>query len=93
MENQYSRVVPWDGNLVALGAIGETLELRPYFEWRGLGFISHSALKVSVKYAALDAELHASAAGVAHPITDVTLAGIKQARDRLQHTENVGTAR
>src|ERR1700744_4543466 len=46
VENQYSRVVPWNGNTVALKAIGETMELRPYFEWRGLGFISHSALRV-----------------------------------------------
>jgi hydrogenase expression/formation protein HypD len=56
VENQYSRVVPWDGNMVALKAIGETMELRPYFEWRGLGFISHSALQVKEKYAAMDAE-------------------------------------
>src|SRR5437763_7410846 len=41
VENQYSRVVPWQGNPVALRAIGEVMELRPYFEWRGLGFISH----------------------------------------------------
>src|ERR1700721_722223 len=38
VENQYSRVVPWDGNPVALKAIGETMELRPSFEGRGLGF-------------------------------------------------------
>ncbi len=57
VENQYSRVVPWNGNPVALKAIGETMELRPYFEWRGLGFISHSALKVAGAYAAYDAEL------------------------------------
>ncbi len=56
IENQYSRVVPWDGNTVALRAIGQTMELRPYFEWRGLGFISHSALKVREDYAAFDAE-------------------------------------
>src|SRR5204863_358111 len=56
VENQYSRVVPWNGNPVALKAIGETMELRPYFEWRGLGFISHSALKVRDGYAAFDAE-------------------------------------
>src|SRR6201987_1110323 len=57
VENQYSRVVPWVGNLRALQAIGQVMELRPYFEWRGLGFISHSALKVREKYAAMDAEL------------------------------------
>ncbi|GAA1697684.1 hydrogenase formation protein HypD [Fodinicola feengrottensis] len=56
VENQYSRVVPWDGNLVALKAITETMELRPYFEWRGLGFISQSAMQVKEKYARFDAE-------------------------------------
>src|SRR5437867_8551265 len=34
VENQYSRVVPWDGNMRALGVINEVMELRPYFEWR-----------------------------------------------------------
>ncbi|GAA3467178.1 hydrogenase formation protein HypD [Nonomuraea roseola] len=56
VENQYARVVPWAGNLKALRVISEVMELRPYFEWRGLGFISHSALKVREKYAAFDAE-------------------------------------
>ncbi|MDR7303364.1 hydrogenase formation protein HypD [Haloactinomyces albus] len=56
VENQYRRVVPWDGNSVALKAINETMELRPYFEWRGLGFISHSATRLREKYAAFDAE-------------------------------------
>ena len=52
VENQYARVVPWDGNRKALQVINEVMELRPYFEWRGLGFISHSALKVRDEYAA-----------------------------------------
>ncbi|MGH3601609.1 MAG: hydrogenase formation protein HypD, partial [Pseudonocardiaceae bacterium] len=64
VENQYSRVVPWDGNTVALRAMGEVMELRPYFEWRGLGFISHSALQVREKYAAFDAERHFTLPGV-----------------------------
>jgi hydrogenase expression/formation protein HypD len=64
VENQYSRVVPWDGNLVALKAIGQTMALRPYFEWRGLGFISHSALKVRPEFAAMDAEELFSVPGV-----------------------------
>ena len=55
---------PWDGNPVALKAIGETMELRPYFEWRGLGFISHSALQVREEYAAFDAELLFDVPGV-----------------------------
>jgi hydrogenase expression/formation protein HypD len=56
VENQYARVVPWNGNPVALKAIMQVMELRPYFEWRGLGFISHSAMRVREKYAAFDAE-------------------------------------
>ncbi|MEN3534753.1 hydrogenase formation protein HypD [Microbispora sp. ZYX-F-249] len=56
VENQYARVVPWAGNVRALRAINEVMELRPYFEWRGLGFISHSALRMREKYAAYDAE-------------------------------------
>jgi hydrogenase expression/formation protein HypD len=57
VENQYRRVVPWDGNPKALHVIGEVMELRPYFEWRGLGFISHSALQMRDTYARFDAEL------------------------------------
>jgi hydrogenase expression/formation protein HypD len=56
VENQYTRVVPWDGNPKALEVISEVMELRPYFEWRGLGFISHSALKVRDAYRDFDAE-------------------------------------
>ena len=44
VENQYKRVVPWEGNRAALKAMAEVFELRPYFEWRGMGFISQSAL-------------------------------------------------
>ncbi|WP_433498896.1 hydrogenase formation protein HypD [Sphaerimonospora sp. CA-214678] len=56
VENQYARVVPRDGNARALSVIGRVMELRGYFEWRGLGWIPHSALKISDRYAAYDAE-------------------------------------
>jgi hydrogenase expression/formation protein HypD len=56
VENQYRRVVPWEGNLAALKAIGEVFALRSYFEWRGMGFISQSALRVRDTYAEWDAE-------------------------------------
>ena len=56
VENQYSRVVPWNGNPKALAVINEVMELRPHFEWRGLGFITQSALKLRDKYAVHDAE-------------------------------------
>lgn len=56
VENQYKRVVPWEGNKAALRAMAEVFELRPYFEWRGLGFISQSALRLRDSYAEWDAE-------------------------------------
>jgi hydrogenase expression/formation protein HypD len=56
VENQYKRVVPWEGNRAALKAMAEVFQLRPYFEWRGLGFISQSALKIRDEYAGWDAE-------------------------------------
>lgn len=64
VENQYARVVPWDGNRRALEVIGATMELRPYFEWRGLGFISHSALRLREEFAAYDAERRFAVPGV-----------------------------
>jgi hydrogenase expression/formation protein HypD len=54
--NQYGRVVPWEGNRTAMEVIGKVMRLRPYFEWRGLGFIAQSALSVADEYAAFDAE-------------------------------------
>jgi hydrogenase expression/formation protein HypD len=64
VENQYQRVVPWEGNRAALKAMAEVFELRPYFEWRGLGFISQSALQIRDSYAAWDAERLFSVPGV-----------------------------
>jgi hydrogenase expression/formation protein HypD len=56
VENQYTRSVPWNGNRRALAAITETMELRPHFEWRGLGFIANSALRLRDSFAVYDAE-------------------------------------
>jgi hydrogenase expression/formation protein HypD len=69
VENQYRRVVPYEGNLRALAALGEVFELRPHFEWRGLGFISHSGLRIAEAYAQLDAErrFHVPGVRVADP--------------------------
>jgi hydrogenase expression/formation protein HypD len=64
VENQYKRVVPYDGNTQALRVLAEVFELRPHFEWRGLGFISHSGLKLSDAYADYDAELRFPVPGI-----------------------------
>ena len=64
VENQYARVVRDEGNPRALAILAEVFELRPHFEWRGLGFISQSALRLRREFAAWDAELHYSVPGV-----------------------------
>jgi hydrogenase expression/formation protein HypD len=64
VENQYTRVVRPEGNTQALKLMAETFELRPHFEWRGLGFISQSALKVHTDYADYDAEVKFDMPGV-----------------------------
>jgi hydrogenase expression/formation protein HypD len=56
IENQYNRIVPESGNPMALSAVGRVFELREFFEWRGLGSIDHSGVKVRAAYARYDAE-------------------------------------
>jgi hydrogenase expression/formation protein HypD len=64
VENQYGRVVRDQGNPRALRYLAEVFELRPHFEWRGLGFIAQSALKLRDEFAPWDAELRFSVPGV-----------------------------
>ncbi len=54
--NEYSRVVTRDGNRKAQQLMAEVFELRDSFEWRGLGLIDYSALKIKSEFAAFDAE-------------------------------------
>ncbi|WP_409190239.1 hydrogenase formation protein HypD [Bradyrhizobium sp. RDM4] len=56
VENQYARIVPDGGNAAALQAVSRVYELREFFEWRGLGSIDHSGVKLRDKYAGYDAE-------------------------------------
>lgn len=56
VENQYARVVTREGNERAQDLVDEIFEIRPAFEWRGLGSVPESALSIRDKYAAFDAE-------------------------------------
>jgi len=56
VENQYGRVVPAAGNAIALAAIAEVYEPRAFFEWRGLGSINHSGVRLRKAYEQFDAE-------------------------------------
>ncbi len=64
VENQYTRVVRPEGNVRALQAMARTMELRPFFEWRGMGFITQSALKLRPEFADWDAELRFQVPGI-----------------------------
>jgi len=64
VENQYTRIVRDDGNPKALEVLRQVFQLRPHFEWRGLGFISLSALAIREEYARFDAELRFEVPGV-----------------------------
>ncbi len=57
IENQYARVVPEHGNPVSLLAIDDVYEPRPSFEWRGLGEIEKSGLRIRAAYETFDAEV------------------------------------
>ena len=56
VENQYARVVPDRGNPAAMAAIDDVFVRREAFDWRGLGEIDESGVKIRPKYAAWDAE-------------------------------------
>lgn len=56
VENEFTRAVDRDGNRKALRLLDEVFELRDRFEWRGLGTLPASALRLRPAYAAFDAE-------------------------------------
>ena len=57
VENEYIRAVTRDGNARAQTEVADLFELRDSFEWRGLGFLPSSALKLREEYASYDAEI------------------------------------
>ncbi len=56
VENEFTRAVTRNGNLKAQQIVSEVFELRDTFEWRGLGSVPDSALKLRPEYMAFDAE-------------------------------------
>ncbi|MFB2981532.1 hydrogenase formation protein HypD [Microseira sp. BLCC-F43] len=64
VENQYNRLVQERGNINALEAMNKVFEVRETFEWRGLGDIPNSGLKIRAEYAQFDAEVKFTVPGV-----------------------------
>ncbi len=56
VENEYIRAVTQDGNLKAQAIVDSVFEVRDTFEWRGLGYVPDSALKIREAFSEFDAE-------------------------------------
>jgi hydrogenase expression/formation protein HypD len=56
VENEFTRAVTRDGNRAAQAIVSQVFELRSSFEWRGLGEVPYSALKIRPAYERFDAE-------------------------------------
>ena len=56
VENEFSRAVTREGNLAAQAIVQQVFELRSSFEWRGLGEVPYSALKIRPAFERFDAE-------------------------------------
>ena len=56
VENEFTRAVTRDGNLKAQALVSEVFEVRPSFEWRGLGEVPRSALRITEAFSLYDAE-------------------------------------
>ena len=73
-------MVPDAGNTAALDAIGKVFELREFFEWRGLGSIDHSGVRIREEYAEFDAErrfsVPASRLPIRNPASGEVLKGV-----------------
>lgn len=56
VEIQYTRAVTTSGSQISQKIMAEVFQVRSNYEWRGLGWINHSALKIRSCYAEFDAE-------------------------------------
>ena len=86
VENEFIRAVTPQGNLNAQALMDEIFELREAFEWRGLGTMPLSALRIREKYQTFDAEHRFGLAYQAVPDNKACecgaiLRGVKEPRD------------
>ncbi len=56
VENEFSRAVDRNGNQKAQQLVADVFEVREHFEWRGLGVLPCSALRIRSQFAEFDAE-------------------------------------
>ncbi len=93
VENEFTRAVTREGNLKAQQIVDDVFELRDDFEWRGLGTVPTSALKLRPEYAAFDAEQKFAVDYVAVPDNKACECGaILRGEKRPQDCKIFGTA-
>lgn len=56
VENEYSRAVKREGNQRSKQLVADVFELRKMFQWRGLGSVPYSGLKIKSAFSLWDAE-------------------------------------
>jgi hydrogenase maturation factor len=92
VENEFTRAVTRYGNLKAQSLVAEVFEVRDTFEWRGLGSVPGSALKLRPVFAAFDAELKFGMDYVAVPDNKACeCAAILRGQKRPQECKIFGT--
>jgi hydrogenase expression/formation protein HypD len=92
VENEFTRAVTREGNLKAKALVDEVFHLRDTFEWRGLGSVPNSALKLRPRFSAFDAELKFGVDYVAVPDNRACeCAAILRGQKRPQECKIFGT--
>ena len=93
IENQYDRAVTGQGNYSAIDAMADTFELRESFEWRGIGELPNSAIKLKKNYCRQDAEERFNMSAVAVPDNPACECGqILRGRKKPQECKLFGKA-
>lgn len=67
VENAYRRIVNKEGNDHAKKLCADVFELRKTFEWRGLGLVPYSALRLKTEFSEFDAEKKYSMKEISSP--------------------------
>lgn len=92
VENQYSRSVTREGNPVARGMLEEVFEVCDR-QWRGIGEIPESGLRLREEFAAYDAERRFDVGGVTAEESPLCIAGeIMQGRKKPSDCSEFGRA-
>jgi hydrogenase expression/formation protein HypD len=75
VQNEYARVVNFEGNKQAIKIIDEIFEIGDR-EWRGIGVLPNSGLKLRKKYKPFDADAKFDTSVISHEFSTKCIAGL-----------------